>query len=775
MPHTLLELTPGVRGADNTPIVARNGAAARICLLALVGILAGGVLWHVAYTGFDLGRGRLDDFMADWVFNLSVLVGAAIAFVHAARKETNRLVPALLGLAVLLWASADIYWTIVLKNLESPPYPSPADAGWLLFYVPAYVSLVLIVRRRTVSFLPSVWLDGLVASLVVAALAAAFVIDPIVHAAEGSLQAIATNLAYPLGDLVLVLFVVGAVALSGWRLDRQLLLLGSGFVLFAVADTGYLYRVATGSYEVGTVLDSLWLVALAVISVAALVPDGSLRAFRYEGWSVLVAPSALAMTAVGILVYGGLQPLPRVALACAAAAMLVAFLRAGLTFRDIRALAEVRREALTDVLTGLPNRRWFYRELATAVDADGERPSVALVMIDLDGFKELNDTLGHQTGDLVLEMVARRLADALEGMGTLARLGGDEFAVLVEEEAVVKCARRIQEGLAAGFAVGGFTFNIGASMGIAVYPVHALDAESLLRRADIAMYEAKRKRISHAFYSSDEDRYSLDRFALMSELRDAILAGDLTLVYQPEVEIPSGAVSGVEALVRWHHRERGEISPNEFVQLAEHAGLMPELTPWVLRHALRQCNSWRARGLDLTVSVNISAADLIDAEFDSAVKKLLDEENVPAQFLRLEITEHGLMVDPDGALEVCRRLSEFGVKISLDDFGTGVSSLEYLSKLPVDELKIDRSFVMTMGEAGSEIVRCAAQLGCGLGLNVVAEGVEDVSVLEQLVRYGCTAVQGYYFSPPLPPEQLEAWVRTRASLPASPELRAVGL
>ena len=749
---------------------------ARTAIAVLLSVLGAGVLWHLAYTGFGVGRGTLDDFTSDWVFNVTLFVGVLALVVHVTRKEANRLVPLLLGAAVTVWVAANVYWTIAFKHVEEAPYPSLADVGWLLSYVPAYIALVLICRRRIVSFLPSVWLDGLVAMLVVSALASGFVIEPIAGAAGGSFEAVATNLAYPIGDLLLVLFVVGAIALSGWRADRQLLLLGIGFVMFAVADTGYLYRVATDSYEVGTILDSGWILAMAVILLAGLAPDGPPRAFRYEGWSVLVAPSAFAMAAAAVLVFGGLQPLPRVALGLAAAALLAAFIRAGLTFREIRALAEVRHEALTDILTGLPNRRWFYRELGDVVDGEGERAgSVALAMIDLDGFKEVNDTLGHQAGDVVLELVARRLESALEGFGTLARLGGDEFAFLVREDLAENSARRIADALTTGFSVDGFTLSIGASVGIAIYPTHASDADSLLRRADIAMYEAKRKRIPYAHYSPDDDRFSRERLSLMSELRDAIGAGNLTLVYQPMIALPTGEVTGVEALARWNHAERGDILPNEFIPLAEHAGLMRELTQSVLRQALRQCAAWRAAGLELPVSVNVSAMDLRDEGFVGALEQLLADEGVPKRLLSLEITERGLMADPDWAIDVSRRLSALGVRLSLDDFGTGSSSLAYLGRLPVDEVKIDRSFVRGMTEAGSEIVRYAAQLGRALGLDVVAEGVEDGSILERLVEYECNAAQGFYFSRPLPAAEFERWLRRRRPRLVLPQQRVVGL
>ncbi len=742
----------------------------RVLTCALCTLVFVGVLWNVGYSGLDIGRGAWDDFVSDWVYNVTLVLAAAIPIARALETRANWSVSLLLSLAILVWALGDIYWTVALENDENPPYPSLADAGFLLYYIPAYVALVLLVRRRMARLLPSVWLDGLVAVLGVAALAAAFVIAPILKEVGGSLAAVATNAAYPLADLLLVLFVIGAFALSGWRADRQLLLLGAGFITFAVADTEYLYRIASGTYQVGTFFDSLWLVGLALIAASTLVRAPAPRQFRYEGWSVLVVPSLLALASAGLLLYGGIRPVPLAGLLCAAGALLASFVRTILTFRDIRALADARREALTDELTGLPNRRSFYRELGQV--AGGRKGgSVALLMIDLDGFKELNDTLGHQTGDVVLKMVGERLGRAVDGFGKLARVGGDEFAVLLPTATEAEeCAQRVQEGLVRGFPVAGMSLTIGASIGIALYPEHADDAASLLPRADIAMYAAKRKHQPYAFYSADEDRFSLDRLGLTSELRQAILAGRLSVFYQPKIAIPSRDVAGVEALARWHHWSRGSISPADFIPLAEQAGLIRDLTDYVLRSALRQCRSWRAKGLVLPVSVNISATDLIDSNFRSTVEELLREENVPAGLLQLEITESVLMADPSKALDAVDQLSELGVTISLDDFGTGYSSLQYLSDLPVHELKIDRSFIRDISHPrNAEIVRCAVQLGKGLELNVVAEGVEDERVLEELVRFGCDAVQGYYFAAPLPADELEAWVRARQS--ARPQSR----
>jgi len=763
-------LPAAMQSAAMNNLSARRRRALRVCLGVLSVVVFAGVTSHIAYAGWDLGRGTLDDFFSDWVFNGTLLVAAAIPVVAAVQVRTARAEKLLIGLAILLWVLGDIYWTVVLKNMESPPYPSLADAGWIAYYIAAYLALVLFVRRRAIRFHRSAWLDGAIATLSVAALASAFVIDPILEGVGGSLSAVATNVAYPLGDLLLVLFVLGAFALNGWRVDRQLLLLGSGFITFAVADSGYLYRIASGIYEEGTVLDSLWLVGLALIAAASLIRTRETSPIRYEGWAVLVAPSLFAVISAGLLAYGNVRSIPGPALVCAIGALLASFLRAGLSFREIRALAEARREALTDELTGLPNRRSLYRQLGQLLDPASPAGSIALVMVDLDGFKELNDTLGHQTGDVVLEMVGVRFREALGGLGTLARIGGDEFAVLLSnEKAAEECARRLLEAIADGFPVQGLNLTVGASIGIALYPTHADDAESLLRRGDIAMYESKRTRRPYVFYASKDDKFTVDRLELMSELHRAIPAGQLTLHYQPKIAIASGAVTGVEALARWRHPERGLIPPSEFIPLAEQAGLMAPRTRWVLRTALRQCSAWLQAGREIAVSANISTTNLMDADFPPLVQQLLEEENVPARLLQLEITESVLMADPARALEVVGRLSELGVSISLDDFGTGYSSLEYLRHLRVDELKIDKSFVMEMAAESSSavIVQSALQLGRGLGLTVVAEGVEDPEVITELARYGCDAAQGYHFSRPLPPEELDAWLETRTLAPMS--------
>ena len=745
----------GVRGGSALPLF--------LCLLVL-----GTVLVHVAYTQFGVGRGSHDLLLTGWLYNVALVAAAAIPLLQAVRRPGERAVFVLFGLAILAWALGSIYWQLALLDLESAPFPSLADAGWLAFYPLAYVALVLVIKGRVTSFLQGVWLDGLISVFASAALVVAFVIGPILDGVGGSLSAVATNVSYPVGDLLLVLLVLLTVAVSGWRLDRQVGVLALGLGTFAIADSLYLYRVAAGTYEVGTVLDSLWLVGIALLAFASLLEPRSGVVGRYEGWSVVVVPVVFAVAALGLLAYASVTSVPRVVPLLAVAAVLVAFVRAGLTYRDVRALADARRQAMTDELTGLFNRRWLFREIGRVLGSS-DSPRAALMIVDLNGFKELNDTLGHQTGDVVLKMVGRRLLDAVQEVGRLARLGGDEFAILTAGIASAEeCAVRIERGLSAGFVVGDLTLSVTASIGIAGCPDHGLDGVSLLRCADVALYDAKRSRMLRAVYEPASDEHTVDRLALTSDLRRAIVENELFLVYQPKVSLASGEAIGVEALLRWEHPERGVILPGEFISLADTGGLMRSLTGVVLRLALEQARTWLKADTELPVSVNISVTDLIDARFPELIEHLLDDYDVPAGMLQLEITETELMIDSDRAEVAIERLTALGVHVALDDFGTGYSSLKYLQQLRLSELKVDGAFVKNMAARDSDaaIVRCAIEMARALGLTVVAEGVEDKHAAAMLSEFGCDAAQGYHIAHPMSVTELEHWLDHRRTLAA---------
>ncbi|MGX1133324.1 diguanylate cyclase (GGDEF)-like protein [Streptomyces glaucescens] len=431
-----------------------------------------------------------------------------------------------------------------------------------------------------------------------------------------------------------------------------------------------------------------------------------------------------------------------------------------------RARAE---EQLRDPLTGLPNRQWLLERIWTALD-EAERigARAALMLIDLDRFRSVNDTLGHLAGDRLLLQTADRLRLALPRGAEAARLGGDEFAVLLPVADSTTSATRIARGLVAALSspldLDGLTLVLEASAGVAVFPDHALDAEGMLRRADVAMYQAKRDRTGVEVYESKRDSNTPDRLGLLADLRRALDAHEVQLHYQPKVRF-DGQVAGLEALVRWVHPERGKVPPDEFIAIAESSGLMPVLTEYVLETALGQVARWRSQGLYVPVAVNVSPRDVHTPGFAGSVAARLARHGVPAGALQLEITEHVLLEDPQRAADTLAGLTGHGVKMSLDDFGTGYSSLVHLRRLPVSELKIDRSFVarLAVDTEDAEIVRCTVDLAHSLGLLVVAEGVEDDETWERLRDLGCDAVQGWLVAAAMPPEETTAWLRARGS------------
>jgi diguanylate cyclase (GGDEF)-like protein len=447
------------------------------------------------------------------------------------------------------------------------------------------------------------------------------------------------------------------------------------------------------------------------------------------------------------------------------------------SIRDITARKQaesaLEHQALHDALTDLPNRVLLHDRLQQAIRAaERDHTAVALLIMDLDRFKEVNDTFGHHTGDLLLEQLGERLGGVLRGSDTIARLGGDEFAVLLPTASVEDAnhiAGRLREVLEEPFSLGGLQLEIDASIGIALSPEHGTDADTLLRRADVAMYIAKRNGSGHALYTAEQDQHSPTRLALVGELRRAIDQNELSLYFQPKVSLKDSRVLCAEALVRWQHPRHGMLGPDQFVPVAEQTGLIRPLARWVLEAAARQCNRWRQEGLDLAVAVNLSMRNLHDAEIVDMIRQLLQRWGIPPARLVIEITESSLMADAARAMEVLNRLREMGVGVSIDDFGTGYSSLAYLKRLPVDELKIDKSFVANMArdENDAAIVRSTVGLAHELGLTVVAEGIEDQATWDLLVALGCDVGQGYFVSRPVPAAALGVWLKTGGWEPRS--------
>ncbi len=425
-------------------------------------------------------------------------------------------------------------------------------------------------------------------------------------------------------------------------------------------------------------------------------------------------------------------------------------------------------QARHDHLTNLPNRSLFMERLENELQASREHDEpFSLFVMDLDHFKEVNDTLGHHVGDRLLQEVARRLVSVLRHTDTVARLGGDEFAVLLpgaDEQHSQAVCHLIIAAMDKPVKIENLCLRAAISIGVSQCPDHGEDANLLLRYADVAMYEAKRKHKGYAFYTSDNDDHSISRLGLSGELRDAIRDNQLTLDYQPMVDVKSGHIFCAEALVRWRHPEYGIIAPEEFIPSAEQTGVIRPLTLWVIEKALEQSAAWDRIGINLRISVNLSVRSLQDRKLPGQVEKLIERYNVDPKRVILEITESAIMSDPLSARRVMRRLSNMGFHLSIDDFGTGYSSLAYLKQLPVDEIKIDKSFVtrMDQDENDAVIVRATIDLAHNLGLKVVAEGVENTDVWDLLEMLGCDVIQGYYIRKPLAAVDLTKWIQSRS-------------
>ncbi len=708
---------------------------------------------------------RLDGLLS----NAGYGAAAVLAGCRALRTGRDRSAWLVLAAGLAAYEAANLYWVIVVRLLDPQPVPSWSDALYLLFYPAAYVCLFLLLRRRLSGLGLAVWLDGIICGLGAATLCAARLVGPVLSTLGGSAIATVTNLAYPVLDLLLVLFVATIVALLGWRPTGGALLLGSGFLCFAGADAVYLVQIARGTYTSGSPVDAVWIVAVLLMALAVGRPITAVsRAGQAgTGWAGLVVP-------VGWVFISGLVPaldnavhLHPVVTWLAFATLTLGTVRMVLAFLEVRALAANRVEARTDPLTGLANRRALYERVEQLLPAAGRQRPCALLLIDLDRFKEINDSLGHHTGDQLLALVGPRIQALLREQDLLARLGGDEFAIVLPDagpDAAAALADRLLTALGQPFPLDAMSLHISASIGIAASPQHARDIGGLLQRADIAMYQAKTVRAAHSTYDATNTHPSRERLQTIEELRVAVDSDQLVLHYQPKLTLTSGQITGVEALVRWWHPQHGLRYPDRFLPLVEEAGLMHTLTARVLGLALDQVLAWKTEGLDaLTVAVNLSASSVVDSQLPSSVAAALGARGLSGSVLVLEITEQFLMADRVRARDVLTELRALGVSISIDDFGTGYSSLAYLRDLPIDELKLDRAFISPLADdaRAAALVRSTIDLSHALGLRMVAEGVEDQATWDELARYGCDQLQGYHLARPMPGPQLAHWLTRR--------------
>jgi diguanylate cyclase (GGDEF)-like protein len=714
-----------------------------VALVAYAATTVPGVRHHQGFNSWIDG----------WLQNGILVAATLLIGVRALLVRRERFGWAFVAVGIGLYAVGNSLYFAWVQFQDPLPLPSVADAAWLASYGFLYIGLVSLARPRVAVSKGTPWLDGIVGALAFGA-AASLWLQVVLSRSEGPGIAVVTTMAYPVGDLALIVVVIGTCGLLGWRPDRGWLYLGGGLALFAAADTIYTVRVATDSYVAGTLLDPMWAVAAVLIATAALHPPQVPREVRPHGWSMLVTPSVCVLAALSLIVFGTWHRISTLSVALATLTVVAGLIRAAITFRDVQLLSVNKEQARTDELTGLGNRRRFYEVVGARLAARSEGDQLCVLLLDLDRFKEVNDALGHSVGDLLLRQVGERLSTHLRQSDELVRLGGDEFAIMLGSTSPGDArglSERLRTTLQSPFVFDGMSVYVDASVGIAGCPEAATTVEGLLQRADIAMYQAKTDGLGTVVYRAEKDDLA-QRLRGISELRRAIDERQLVLHYQPKVDLSTGQMVGVEALVRWEHPELGLLQPAAFLPEAERCGLMRPLTRTVLAMALDQVREWRTTGGPSHVAVNVTVSNLLDTELPKQIQSMLEVRGLPGEALTAEITEGTLMVDPPRALRVLNQLRELGVCVSIDDYGTGYSSLARLRDMPVTELKLDRSFVQQIDEdeRAAAIVESTIRLAHSLGLTLVAEGVESACVQDRLVAMGCDVAQGYHLGRPAP-------------------------
>ncbi|MGA3354586.1 MAG: EAL domain-containing protein [Acidimicrobiales bacterium] len=747
-----------VRAFDRQGNRRALGTVAAVGFSALIVLLATYVV--VAFVP-NLGGGWKT--VSEWPLDGFEIVASGLCLARAIADRKDRLVAIILGSGLLAWSLGDVVWTLETQGGGIPPTPSWADLCYLAFYPLAFVGLVALTRGEIKDQPLSRWLDGVVAGLGAAAVTVAFGFDTILGKLGGPPAKLATSLAYPIADLGLLALVIGGLAIVSYR-NRRWMFLVPACVLKVAGDVFHLLQSSAATYRTGTLLDATWPAAILLISLAVWQPAAPSKERSRGSLSQVVVPAAAVVSSLVVLLGASIGHIDRVALVLATATVLVAGLRSVLGLRELSILTESHRlQALTDDLTGLGNRRHlmgvlddFFSRGPTVTD----NGRLALLLIDLDHFKEVNDSFGHPVGDQILLMLGPRLRVALRESDILVRLGGDEFGIVLAD-ADARDAGAVAERLTAQFEqpfiLDVASLHVTLSVGIALAPTHARESAELLRCADVAMYRAKAARCSYRMYETLPDS-GQNRLRLIEQLRDAIIAKAFQLYFQPQYELRTGKSLGVEALLRWPHPEYGVLSPTEFIPLAEEAGLMRPLTDLVLEAALTQCAAWRADGRHLYVSVNLSATNLLDDGLPDRIRFLLARHRLGPGSLVVEVTETNMMADREKAQEVIQQLDRLGLVVSVDDFGTGFSSLAYLSDLAVRELKIDQALTKRLASSAEQktraVIRATIDLGHSLGMRVVAEGVEDAETYALLASLGCDLAQGNYMCRPLPAEKL---------------------
>jgi diguanylate cyclase (GGDEF)-like protein len=704
-------------------------------------------------------------------FPLLVLRLALAASLTPGRRTTLLLLLA----AVATWSLGSISVNAARMDAQAH-FPAPGEWLFLVSYLGMAGYLLGDVDRRQPRPARG-WLDIAVICGGTACLASLLLVTPIRLASGQEGVSLLLALVYPLADIILAVVVLGQSLMLTRSDRRKSLMMGTAFILLACADSGFALQVSARTYDFGNLNNVLWGGAFALLVAAACRPEQSvIRAVpKVAGTTILVSAGIVALAVLTIrpddtLAYYTLPP--------ALLTMGVVAARMALALRDANRANEAFALSQTDDLTKLPNRRavrtWLSEGLA-------DRKPLALMLLDLDGFKEINDSLGHRAGDTVLRFVAVRMREAVDQHVRVARLGGDEFAIILDitdEIELMERAQAVLGELAKPMVVDEIEICPSGSIGVTVALADDQDSSEILRRADVAMYQAKNSGLGAALYDAQLDEFSRSRLQLAEELRKGIADGQIEVWYQPQVDAVTMQVCGLEALVRWRHPTQGLISPVSFLPAARRAGLMGQLSEFVAKQAVQDLQVRLQAGIDLRVAINCAPPELLGPSFLPQFYASIVEWKVPADRLVLEVTEDSFLADPQHTLDVLLGLRSNGVQVSIDDYGTGFSSLTYLRNLPVQELKIDRSLIRNVAtdDRSRMIVASTIQLAHALDMRIVAEGVENAADLASLVAMGIDTVQGYHLARPMPSSQINDWLRDSPytdrsceSLPLAPD------
>ena len=768
-----------MRNESASPVA--RASTSRVLLAALLGCAAlfatgtgprpEGTAWVVVYDGV--------------LYNGVYVLGALVCVSAARRTPAERVAWWAMATGLSIAVVGNLGYSIASVRETTPDFPSSGDVATLLAFVPVYVALIALLRSRTPRSSASTWLDGIIGALGTGSLAVALLLGSAETAPAGGSAVVVAGLVYPLTGILLLTLIGVVGGVLGLRRDPVILLLLGGVAVNLAGDIAYATLAPGGDFDAGGPLDLLFVAGVVLVASGAHLSRPGLRDRRRApqaarvGWQVVAVPLGCSAASLLVLALGSTGPFAELARWFAAGCIAASLARSAVTCRELLDFHAVREEARTDELTGLPNRRALYARAEPMVAAASRGEPGALLLLDLDGFKAVNDSLGHQAGDALLQQVALRLQSALRPQDLLARLGGDEFAVLLPgtdlEEAQAR-AGLLHGLLLRPFTVDGARLHVGGSIGVSTTPVPAASVEELLRCADIAMYAAKGGHGGVQVYVPDPEDTCGDLLRTMDELRRGLADGELVVFLQPQVSLVDGTVVGVEALVRWQHPIRGLLLPADLLPAAVQAGLLRPLTDVVLELALAAAARWWPFH-EVPVSVNLAAANVTDLDLPEKVTRALVRHGLPAQALTLELVEDTLMANPERARTVLGELRQVGVRTSIDDYGTGYSSLAYLRHLATDELKLDRSLTADVDREprATAFVRHTVALAHDLGLRLVAEGVEDLATGRMLAELGCDVAQGYAIARPMPVEDFLGWlgssVGARTVAGASAQLR----